>query len=111
MMAKLQASTRYEVDADGFIHLEIGLTGWSSGDINRNLAAFLDSLNAVRPVKTSLGKFVERIALSAGGITPAVVYPRKELLGLLEEGAVFDDAPIVSGGVGQSVSMTAEVSI
>lgn len=98
-MAKLKASTRYEVDADGFIHLEIGASGWSNTDINRNLTAFLDSLNAVRPVKTSLGKFVSRVALSAGGITPAVVFPRKELLGLLEveESASENVASLAAG--------------
>jgi hypothetical protein len=97
MMAKLKASTRYEVDADGFIHLEIGISGWSETDLNRNLAAFLDSLNVVRPVKTSLGKFVERVALSAGGITPAVVFPRKDLLGLLDEDLAVDLAVGVAG--------------
>lgn len=47
--------------------------------------AFVGALEAVRPVRTGLGKFVSRIALSTGGpgtgeetglAGPAIVFPR-----------------------------------
>ena len=84
MMASLKASTIFETDEDGFIHIDFAKTGWKDEEIRGNINAFLKALESVKPAKSTLKKFVERIGVSAS-FTPGIIFPRKDLLQFLED--------------------------
>ncbi|KND02696.1 ribosomal protein L1 [Spizellomyces punctatus DAOM BR117] len=76
MMSALRASSKFEVDADGFVHLEIGKTAWRDEDVFENIRALLTAILSVRPPKTDANKFIESVNISAK-YTPGLKLPLK----------------------------------
>ncbi|KAI8821810.1 ribosomal protein L1-like protein [Fimicolochytrium jonesii] len=65
MMSSLRAVTKFEVDPDGFIHMEIGKTSWSDDKLLDNIKAFVAAVVSVRPPKTDATKFIQSVSISA----------------------------------------------
>ncbi|KAJ3216675.1 hypothetical protein HK099_005768 [Clydaea vesicula] len=79
MMQTLKASTKYEMDEDGFVHLEIAKTGWKDEKIIENIKSLMESLNVVKPAKTTLKRLIVKIGLSSK-YSPGVIFNRAELV-------------------------------
>ncbi|KAJ3007982.1 hypothetical protein HKX48_008829 [Thoreauomyces humboldtii] len=65
MLNSLRATTKFEVDPDGYIHMEVGRTSWKDDDIFKNMRALLTTILSVRPSKTDAKKYIESINISA----------------------------------------------
>ncbi|KAJ3049607.1 hypothetical protein HK097_009426 [Rhizophlyctis rosea] len=65
MMANLQATSKFEVDQHGYVHLDIARTAWTDSEILTNITTFVKAVRAARPPKTDESKFVESINISA----------------------------------------------
>ena len=80
-MSSLQASTKYEVDADRFVHLEIGQSTWSFDHILTNVMALYkaihENLKSAGRLKDNVNPFVS-VSISAP-FTPAVVLSARTL--------------------------------
>ncbi|TPX62523.1 hypothetical protein PhCBS80983_g00257 [Powellomyces hirtus] len=65
MMSSLRAVTKFEVDADGFVHMEVGRTSWQDDDLFKNMRALVSTILSARPAKTDANKYIEAINISA----------------------------------------------
>ncbi|KAI8917430.1 ribosomal protein L1-like protein [Entophlyctis helioformis] len=65
MMSSLQASTKFEPDADGLITMNVGKAQWKDADVEANIKAFVNAIVKVKPSKQDASRFIEAVSISA----------------------------------------------
>ncbi|KAJ3189241.1 hypothetical protein HDU85_002866 [Gaertneriomyces sp. JEL0708] len=76
MMSSLKAVTKFEVDGDGSIHIDVGKASWREQDVFENLHAVVGAILKARPSKTDANKFLVSVSISAEH-TPGMKLPMK----------------------------------
>ncbi|KAJ3411231.1 hypothetical protein HDV05_002575 [Chytridiales sp. JEL 0842] len=74
MMASMQATSNFEMDADQVVTLAIGATAWTDQNLIGNLRALFKAILDARPPKTDISKFIESVNISAP-LTPGLKLP------------------------------------
>ncbi|KAI9366913.1 ribosomal protein L1-like protein [Zopfochytrium polystomum] len=82
MMAALRATSKFEIDADGYISLELARTAWPNADIQKNLRAFVKAVIDAKPSKFNAITFVEGVSLS-GPLLPGFKLPLRPFRDLM----------------------------
>ncbi|KAI8801121.1 ribosomal protein L1-like protein [Cladochytrium replicatum] len=76
MMASLETKTKFEIDADGFIHIDVGKTSWLDADVFENICGVLGPVLALKPSKMDTAKYIKAVVISAP-YTPGMRLPQK----------------------------------
>ncbi|KAI8803669.1 ribosomal protein L1-like protein [Cladochytrium replicatum] len=76
MMASLETKTKFEIDGDGFIHIDVGKTSWPEADVFENICGVLAPVLALKPSKMDTAKYIKAIVISAP-YTPGMRLPQK----------------------------------
>ncbi|KAI9099386.1 ribosomal protein L1-like protein [Phlyctochytrium arcticum] len=81
LMKSMHASSKFEADEDGCVHMDIAKSSWPNNVILANLKALTASMGALRPSKVEVNKFFEDFSMSAQ-YTPGIKLPAKSLKSL-----------------------------
>ncbi|KAI9207475.1 ribosomal protein L1-like protein [Polychytrium aggregatum] len=65
MMKLMNATSKFEVDSDGYVHFDIAKTNWKDEQVMENFEALLKSLIDLKPPKFALAKFIESVNISS----------------------------------------------
>ncbi|KAJ3033724.1 hypothetical protein HDV00_005874 [Rhizophlyctis rosea] len=91
MMNSLSATSKFEADENGYIHLEIARTGWTNDQVFQNLKAFVTAVQGTRSSKADEepDAFIESINISSEYV-PGLRLPKQQFRAEKKKKTILD---------------------